>query len=53
MSPLRGWPRLCWYFATAAAVMSQIKRSEFNLYIQSNGGQVEPLVQELEARARR
>jgi phospholipid transport system substrate-binding protein len=33
--------------------MSQIKRSEFNLYIQSNGGQVEPLVQELEARARR
>jgi phospholipid transport system substrate-binding protein len=31
--------------------MSQIKRSEFNLYIQSNGGQVEPLVKELEARA--
>ena len=37
----------------AGVSMSQIKRSEFNLYIQSNGGQVEPLVQELEARARR
>jgi phospholipid transport system substrate-binding protein len=33
--------------------LSQIKRSEFALYLQSNGGQVEPLVQELEARARR
>ncbi|HET6221430.1 MAG TPA: ABC transporter substrate-binding protein [Dongiaceae bacterium] len=33
--------------------MSQIKRSEYNLYIQSNGGQVEPLVKELEARAAR
>jgi len=37
----------------AGVSMSQIKRSEFALYIQSNGGQVEPLVQELEARARR
>ncbi|MBI2827524.1 MAG: ABC transporter substrate-binding protein [Planctomycetia bacterium] len=35
----------------AGVSMSQIKRSEFNLYIQSNGGQVEPLVRELEARA--
>jgi phospholipid transport system substrate-binding protein len=35
----------------AGVSMSQIKRSEFNLYIQSNGGQVEPLVKELEARA--
>lgn len=35
----------------AGISMSQIKRSEFNLYIQSNGGQVEPLVKELEARA--
>ena len=35
----------------AGVSMSQIKRSEFNLYLQSNGGQVEPLVQELEARA--
>lgn len=33
--------------------MSQIKRSEFNFYIQGNGGQVEPLVRELEARASR
>jgi phospholipid transport system substrate-binding protein len=37
----------------AGVSMSQIKRSEFNLYIQSNGGQVEPLVKELEARAAR
>ncbi|HYI06610.1 MAG TPA: ABC transporter substrate-binding protein, partial [Reyranella sp.] len=37
----------------AGISMSQIKRSEFNLYIQSNGGQVEPLVKELEARAAR
>jgi ABC-type transporter MlaC component len=37
----------------AGISMSQIKRSEFNLYIQSNGGQVEPLVKELEARASR
>ena len=37
----------------AGISMSQIKRSEFNLYIQSNGGQVEPLVKELEARATR
>lgn len=37
----------------AGVSMSQIKRSEFNLYIQSNGGQVEPLVRELEARASR
>ena len=37
----------------AGVSMSQIKRSEFNLYIQSNGGQVEPLVKELEARATR
>lgn len=37
----------------AGVSMSQIKRSEFNLYIQSNGGQVEPLVRELEARAAR
>jgi len=35
----------------AGVSMSQIKRSEFALYIQSNGGQVEPLVKELEARA--
>ena len=35
----------------AGVSMSQIKRSEFSLYIQSNGGQVEPLVKELEARA--
>jgi phospholipid transport system substrate-binding protein len=35
----------------AGVSMSLIKRSEFNLYIQSNGGQVEPLVRELEARA--
>ena len=33
--------------------MSQIKRSEFNSYIQNNGGTVEPLVQQLEARAAR
>jgi len=37
----------------AGISLSQIKRSEFNLYLQSNGGQVEPLVQELEARASR
>ncbi|HKH69035.1 MAG TPA: ABC transporter substrate-binding protein [Reyranella sp.] len=37
----------------AGISMSQMKRSEFNLYIQSNGGQVEPLVKELEARATR
>jgi phospholipid transport system substrate-binding protein len=37
----------------AGISMSQIKRSEFNFYIQGNGGQVEPLVQELEARASR
>jgi phospholipid transport system substrate-binding protein len=37
----------------AGISMSQLKRSEFNLYIQSNGGQVEPLVRELEARASR
>lgn len=37
----------------AGISMSQIKRSEFNFYIQSNGGQVEPLVKELEARAAR
>jgi phospholipid transport system substrate-binding protein len=37
----------------AGVSMSQIKRSEFNFYIQGNGGQVEPLVQELEARASR
>jgi phospholipid transport system substrate-binding protein len=35
----------------AGISMSQIKRSEYNVYIQSNGGQVEPLVKELEARA--
>jgi phospholipid transport system substrate-binding protein len=37
----------------AGVSMSQIKRSEFNFYIQGNGGQVEPLVKELEARASR
>ncbi len=37
----------------AGVSMSQLKRSEFNLYLQSNGGQVEPLVKELEARAGR
>jgi len=37
----------------AGVSMSQIKRSEFALYIQSSGGQVEPLVKELEARAAR
>ncbi len=37
----------------AGVSMSQLKRSEFNFYIQGNGGQVEPLVQELEARASR
>ncbi|GEP59558.1 toluene tolerance protein [Reyranella soli] len=37
----------------AGISMSQIKRSEFNFYIQGNGGQVEPLVRELEARASR
>jgi phospholipid transport system substrate-binding protein len=37
----------------AGISLSQIKRAEFNLYLQSNGGQVEPLVQELEARAAR
>jgi phospholipid transport system substrate-binding protein len=37
----------------AGISMSQIKRSEYNFYIQSNGGQVEPLVKELEARAAR
>jgi phospholipid transport system substrate-binding protein len=33
--------------------MSLTKRSEFNSYIQNNGGTVEPLVQQLEARAAR
>jgi phospholipid transport system substrate-binding protein len=37
----------------AGVSMSQIKRSEFNSYIQNNGGTVEPLVQQLEARAAR
>jgi len=37
----------------AGISMSQLKRSEFNFYIQGNGGQVEPLVRELEARASR
>ena len=37
----------------AGVSMSQIKRSEFNSYIQNNGGTVEPLVQQLEARAGR
>jgi phospholipid transport system substrate-binding protein len=32
--------------------MSMIKRSEFNSYIEHNGGTVEPLVRELEIRAR-
>ncbi len=32
--------------------MSMIKRSEFNSYIEHNGGTVEPLVRELEVRAR-
>ncbi len=31
--------------------MSMIKRSEFNSYIEHNGGTVEPLVRELEVRA--
>jgi phospholipid transport system substrate-binding protein len=33
--------------------MSMIKRSEFNSYIEHNGGTVEPLVRELEVRASR
>jgi phospholipid transport system substrate-binding protein len=37
----------------AGISMSQLKRSEFALYIQSSGGEVEPLVKELEARANR
>jgi len=37
----------------AGVSMSQIKQSEFNSYIQNNGGTVEPLVQQLEARAGR
>jgi phospholipid transport system substrate-binding protein len=37
----------------AGVSMSQIKRSEFNSYIQNNGGTVEPLVRELEVRAAR
>jgi len=37
----------------AGISMSQMKRSEFNSYIESNGGIVEPLVKELEARAAR
>jgi phospholipid transport system substrate-binding protein len=37
----------------AGVSMSQIKRSEFNSYIQNNGGTVELLVQQLEARAAR
>jgi phospholipid transport system substrate-binding protein len=37
----------------AGVSMSLTKRSEFNSYIQNNGGTVEPLVQQLEARAAR
>jgi phospholipid transport system substrate-binding protein len=33
--------------------LSMLKRSEFNSFIEHNGGTVEPLVQELEARVRR
>ena len=33
--------------------LSMLKRAEFNSYIQRNGGAIEPLVQELEARAGR
>jgi ABC-type transporter MlaC component len=38
---------------TGGVSMSLTKRSEFNSYIMNNGGTVEPLVQELEARAAR
>ena len=31
--------------------MVMTRRSDFNSYIQSNGGKVEPLIEELEARA--
>ena len=37
----------------AGVSMSVTKRSEFNSYIQNSGGMVEPLVQQLEARAAR
>jgi phospholipid transport system substrate-binding protein len=37
----------------AGVSTSQTKRSEFNSYIMNNGGTVEPLVKELEARAAR
>jgi len=37
----------------AGVSMSLTKRSEFNSYIMNNGGSVEPLVKELEARAAR
>ena len=33
--------------------MDMTRRSDFNSYIQNNGGKVEALVQELEARAGR
>ena len=33
--------------------MVMTRRSDFNSYIQNNGGKVEPLIQELEARAKR
>jgi len=38
---------------SAGVSMSLIKRSEFNSYIMNNGGSVEPLVKELEARTAR
>lgn len=37
----------------AGVSMSLIKRSEFNFYLQNNGGTVEPLVKEPEVRAAR
>jgi phospholipid transport system substrate-binding protein len=37
----------------AGVSMSLIKRSEFNAYIRQTGGQVEPLVREMEVRAAR